>query len=432
MKHRLTLLFILCLFLTLAGCGGRQADAPQNAETAPGEAAAEPAETADAAPEQEESDFEYLPETTQPPQDEAEAPQELSDEEKTAARDEGLRQKIAGMSVEEKVGQLFFVRCPARDAAELVARWHLGGVLLFTRDYQDESGAWLGREAFTAKLDGLQDAARGDLGIPLFIGTDEEGGTVARASRNPNLFPQKCASPQELYAAGGLGAIVNDTMEKSYLLRALGINVNFAPVCDMTADSTAFIYPRTLGQDAETTSAYVAKVVGVMRSAGIGSVLKHFPGYGGNADTHTGVALDERSFDHFDTVDFLPFEAGIDAGAPFVLVSHNIVTCMDANLPASLSPTVHRILRGGLHFDGVILTDDLDMAGAAVPEGGSSVAVLAVKAGNDMLVTGDFETQIAEVLDAVEYGSITEKMLDDACFRILRAKCELGLLTLED
>ena len=417
------LLFALLALCLLTACAQRSESAPEAEESAP-------AESVPAEPEEAKSDYEYLPETAQP-QEPEEAP-EPTPEEREAALDAKLRARIAGMSAEEKVGQLFFVRCPAADAAEKIARYHLGGVLLFTRDYQDDSGEWLSKEAFIAKLDELQDAARGDLGIPLFIGSDEEGGTVTRASRNPNLFPAPSQSPQALFAAGGIGAVVNDAAQKSYLLRELGINVNFAPVCDVAASESDFIYDRTLGQDAETTADCVARVVGAMNSAGVGSVLKHFPGYGNNGDTHTGSVIDERAYEHFDSVDFLPFEAGIEAGAPFVLVCHNIVTSMDATLPASLSPTVHRILRGGLGFDGVILTDDLSMAGATTGESTSSVAVLAVKAGNDMLVTEDFETQIADVLDAVEYGSITPKMLDDACYRILRAKCALGLLSLED
>ena len=223
-------------------------------------------------------------------------------------------------------------------------------------------------------------------------------------------------------AAGGLTGLLTDTLQYNDRLCALGINVNFAPVCDVSADSNDFIYDRSFGQDAEATAEYVAQMVVVMNDAGMGSVLKHFPGYGNNVDTHTGIAIDERPYEQFGTSDFLPFRAGIEAGAPFVLVSHNIVKCMDAELPASLSPAVHQLLRDELGFDGVILTDDLSMGAVQAYAEGGSVAVLALRAGNDMLVTADYESQIARVLDALADGTLDESVIDEACARVLRAK----------
>ena len=138
--------------------------------------------------------------------------------------------------------------------AAKIAQYHLGGVLLFGPDFKDANGEWLTKEQLVDKLESYQTAAQNDTGIPLFIGSDEEGGTVTRASRNPNLFPEKSRSPQELYAAGGIGEIMNDTMQKSYRLRELGVNVNFAPVCDVSTDPNDFIYARTLGMDARHTA----------------------------------------------------------------------------------------------------------------------------------------------------------------------------------
>ncbi|MBR3640829.1 MAG: beta-hexosaminidase [Oscillibacter sp.] len=339
-------------------------------------------------------------------------------------REAAVREKIAGMTLEEKVGQLFFVQCPAADAAEKIARYHLGGVLLFTRDYKDGAENWLTREAFMAKFADFQAAA--DAEAPLFIGSDEEGGAVTRASRNPNLFPAKRPSPQAVFAAGGMEEIVREAGEYNRALRALGVNVNFAPVCDVSTDAGDFIYERAFGQDAEATARYVSQVVPVMNAAGIACVLKHFPGYGNNADTHTGLAIDERPYETFEKSDFLPFRAGVDAGAPFVLVSHNVVKCMDADLPASLSPEVHRVLREELGFEGVILTDDLSMGAVAEYAGDGSVAVLALRAGNDMLVTADFEAQIAQVLEAMRSGALEEAVIDAALTRVLRAKQALA------
>ncbi len=422
MTRRIAIL--LCLLLTLAGCGGRQNDTPEPAAEAPAQ------ETTEAEP----KESRYLPEhspgtpSETPPEDEGLSPEEQQarDAEQAAARrEERLQALFDGMTLEEKVGQLFFARCPEVGAAEKIASCHLGGVLLFTRDYKDAAGNWLTAEQFSAKMDSFQTAARYDTGIPLFIGSDEEGGTVTRASRNPNLFPEKSRSPQELYAAGGIGEIMNDTMQKSYRLRELGVNVNFAPVCDVSTDPNDFIYARTLGMDARHTAEYVLRVVLAMGDAGMGSVLKHFPGYGDNVDTHTGVAVDSRPFTTFEQSDLLPFAAGIRAGAkvaPFVLVSHNIVECMDDAYPASLSPAVHQLLRERMGFQGVVLTDDLAMDAVKAYARDGRVAVLALQAGNDMLVTTDFETEIAEVLDAVADGTLDEAIVDAACLRVLRAK----------
>lgn len=165
----------------------------------------------------------------------------------------------------------------------------------------------------------------------------------------------------ELFQEGGYDLIYNDTKEKCGFLRSLGINVNFAPVCDVSTDPNDYIYKRSFGQDASATAEYVATVIDAMKSEKIGSVLKHFPGYGNNTDTHNGIAYDERTYEEFVNSDFLPFSAGISHGADIVLVSHNIVNCFDADYPASLSPKVHEILREQLGFDGVIITDDLFM-----------------------------------------------------------------------
>lgn len=365
-----------------------------------------------------------------PAAEEPEVPEpEPTPEELAAAEIEDL---LASLTLEQKVGQLFFVRCPDSGAAEDVSAYHLGGYVLFGRDFQDAAGAWLTREQFTAAVQSYQDAAAADTGIPLLIGSDEEGGTVTRASRNPNLFEKPFSSPQKLAAqATEHGSIFSeDAWEKSSALLALGINVNLAPVADVSTDPADFIYDRALGQDAAATADYVAQVVTAMRESGIGSVLKHFPGYGSNADTHTGIALDQRSLETFRQSDFLPFAAGIEAGegTTAVLVSHNIMAAVDPDLPASLSPAVHDLLREELGFTGVAMTDDLAMDAVAAYAQDGAVAVMALEAGNDLIITTDYRTQIPKVLEAVENGTLSMDTIDTACRRVLTWKQALGLL----
>ena len=358
------------------------------------------------------------------------SPDELAEQQRLAElarRAQALEDRLARMTLAEKVGQLFFLRCPSSGAEAAVAQYHLGGILLFTQDYKDASGNWLTQDAFAEKLAALQDAAESDTGIPLLIGSDEEGGTVTRASRNPNLFPSKFPSPQSLFETVGLEGLLADTQQYNSRLHSLGITVNFAPVCDVSTNPKDFIYERSFGQNAQTTADYIAQVVAAMSDAGIASVLKHFPGYGSNADTHTGIAVDERPYEQFLAEDYLPFAAGIDAGAPFVLVSHNIVTCLDSSYPASLSAAWHEQLRSHLGFEGVILTDDLDMGAVKAYADGGNIAVLALQAGNDMIVCSDL-TQIGAVIAAVQDGTLSEETIDSACRRVLAAKQSLLLI----
>ena len=326
---------------------------------------------------------------------------------------------LTSMTLKEKVGQLFFVRYPGSGAEEALQEYALGGCLLFGRDFQDKTAQ---------EVRDMTAACQAASAIPLLIGADEEGGTVVRLSSNQNLFPHPFLSPQALYAQGGLDALGRDAAEKSAGLLSYGVNVNFAPVADVSTDPSDFIYKRSLGQDAETTAAYIRTVVEAMSTAGIGSVLKHFPGYGDNEDTHTGVATDRRPYEQFQQEDFLPFQAGIDAGAGAVLVSHNIVVSMDPDLPASLSPEVHRVLREELGFQGVVLTDDLDMKAAAAYAGENSPAVQALLAGNDMVVLADFKREIPRVLSALADGTLTEERIDQSVRRVLQWKRDLGLL----
>ncbi len=358
------------------------------------------------------------------------SPDELAEQQRLAElarRAQALEDRLASMTLAEKVGQLFFLRCPSSGAEAAVAQYHLGGILLFTQDYKDASGDWLTQDAFAEKLAALQAAAENDTGIPLLIGSDEEGGTVTRASRNPNLFPSKFPSPQSLFETVGLEGLLADTQQYNSRLHSLGITVNFAPVCDVSTNPKDFIYERSFGQNAQTTADYIAQVVAAMSDAGIASVLKHFPGYGSNADTHTGIAVDERPYEQFLAEDYLPFAAGIGAGAPFVLVSHNIVTCLDSSYPASLSAAWHEQLRSHLGFEGVILTDDLDMGAVKAYADGGNIAVLALQAGNDMIVCSDL-TQIGAVIAAVQDGTLSEETIDSACRRVLAAKQSLLLI----
>ena len=324
------------------------------------------------------------------------------------------------MSLEEKIGQMFLIRySDDQTALSDIAQYNPGGILLFAKDFENHT-----KESIKAQLDTCQQAS----GTPLIIGVDEEGGVVTRISRFTNFRSERFKSPQDLYAEGGFERIASDTDEKCALLKSIGINVNLAPVADVSEDPSSFIYDRTIGQNAEITSEYVRTVVGRMKANGMGSALKHFPGYGDNGDTHTDIITDTRPLGAFVSGDLLPFQAGIDEGADIVLVSHNIVSCMDPDYPASLSPTVHALLRNTIGFDGVIMTDDLVMSAITEYTDGKSAAVQAVIAGNDLLCCSDYAVQVPAVIEAVKSGVISEERINESAKRIIQMKLDLGII----
>lgn len=330
-----------------------------------------------------------------------------------------VRQMISDMSLEQRVGQLFLARCSADTAVEDVQKYHLGGLVLFGDDFEGQTP-----DSMKQAIAAYQEAAE----KPLLIAVDEEGGDVTRISRFPAFRDRRFCSQRKCYDRGGLEAVLTEEEEKCRLLSDLGINVNLGPVCDITTDADAFMYSRSLGQDSQTTADMVASIVNLMGAFRVGSVLKHFPGYGNNTDTHTGIAVDSRSLSELEAQDFIPFTAGIQAGCGAVMVGHIIAEAFDPELPASLSPAVHRYLRENLGFSGVIMTDDLVMQAITGQYGAGEAAVMAVLAGNDLLCSTEYAVQYEAVLQAVLDGRIDIDVLNRAVRNVLEWKISLGLL----
>jgi len=326
---------------------------------------------------------------------------------------------ISSMSLEEKVAQMILVSCHEDvDIIDAVEKG-VGGLCLYSFSFEDKD---------KYEVIDMTSSYQNRADIPLIISTDEEGGDVNRVSINENLRAVPFWAPADLFEYGGWELVKSDTEEKAELLLSLGINVNLAPVCDVPLSEDNYIYSRTFSMDAEETGEYVSLVVSVMKEKGIGSTLKHFPGYGGSVDTHESVAYDDRDYSAFEQGDFIPFQCGIENGADSVLVSHNIVFCMDDEMPASLSKPVHDILRYDLSFDGVIMTDDLVMDAITQFTDGESAAVYAVLAGNDMLCCEHYDEAIHSIVKAVNEGIISEEQIDDSVERILDWKTDLNLL----
>ncbi len=333
--------------------------------------------------------------------------------------EEKAKEKMLTLSLEEKIGQLFLARCPDVGAIEQIESLKPGGYILFGRDFKDKT-----KEEVIQTIKGYQEAST----LPMLMAVDEEGGSVVRISSNPLLAEQPFKSPQELDRLGGLKAVEEDTLTKGKLLKELGIQLNLAPVADVTTEPTAYMYGRTFGKQALETAEYVITVIKAVQKLRLASTLKHFPGYGENGDTHTAIVRDTRDIRSFREVDLIPFKMGIEEGVESILVSHNIVEAMDKDYPASLSPKVHKLLRDELGFTGVIMTDDLAMEAIQLYTKERHPAVLALEAGNDLLIISDLQGGYEAIREAVQRGEIDIQIINEAATRVLAWKYKIGII----
>ena len=324
--------------------------------------------------------------------------------------------KLKTLTLDEKIGQLFLVRHPNDNAISDLKKYNFGGFVFFSPDFTKKT-----KENVINMINNLQANAK----VPLLTSVDEEGGIVVRVSSNSLLSPYRFKSSQELYSLGGFSAIKEDILNKSKLLNSLGLNLNLAPVVDVSTNENDYMYTRAFGKNTELTSQYSKNVIEASKGTGVSYTLKHFPGYGNNVDTHIGSSVDTRTYENILNNDLPPFRAGIDAGAEAVLVSHNIVNSMDSTNPASLSISVHNLLRNELGFTGIVITDDLYMDAVSSID---DVAVKAILAGNDLIISTDYEKDIQDVKDAVNDGVISEDIIDRIAFRILSWKYYKGLI----
>ena len=325
-------------------------------------------------------------------------------------------QKLKKMSQSEKISQILLVRYPEENQTEIIKKYQFGGYLFFAKDFKDKT-----KEDVIKMIADSNKVSK----IPILTAVDEEGGIVVRVSRNKNLRSKAFPSPSELYKSGGFEKIKEDTIEKSNLLKSLGINLNLAPVVDVSTSPSDYMYKRSLQEDAKTTAKFSSIVIETSKESGVSYTLKHFPGYGNNIDTHNGSSIDTRTKEEIENNDILPFKSGIKSKAEAILFSHNIVTSMDKNNPASLSKTLHDYLRNDLNFSGVLITDDLDMGAVKNIENKN---VLSLLAGNDLLISTDYEESIKEIRNAINNNTLDQETLDEHVLRVLAWKYYKKLL----
>lgn len=324
--------------------------------------------------------------------------------------------KLKTMTLDEKIGQLLLVRYTDK-ALKDINKYNYGGFVFYKVDFDNKD-----EEQVKAMINNAQKSSK----IPLLTAVDEEGGKVIRISSNPKLAESEFKAPSELFNTGGLDLIKEDTLAKSRLLNNLGINLNLAPVVDVATDPDDYIYDRSLKQDVTITSLYSKTVIETSKKGNVSFTLKHFPGYGNNSDTHLGTSVDDKTLDDIKKYDLPPFESGINAGAEAVLISHNIVNALDSNNPASLSVSSHNLLRNELGFTGIIITDDISMGAL---DSISQKTVKSLLAGNDLIITTDYEESFNEIKNAVNSGAISEELVNKLAFRVLSWKYYKNLIT---
>lgn len=330
---------------------------------------------------------------------------------------------VSEMSLEEKLAQMMILTNEEDITAQNLKNYQPGGIILFSKDFDGKTV-----EQVREQIKGYQM----DMDIPLFIGVDEEGGSVSRVTGMQGEEIPVFQSARQLYETGGIMAVHDDTLTKARFLESMGINLNFAPVADVVEEEGSYMYERSASGKAEEVADYVETVVEIMKQEHMVCSLKHFPGYGENINTHHLYTVDKKELSVYQDKDFIPFERGIAAGADMIMVSHIVMEAVDKERPASLSQAVHTLLRQELGFEGVIMADDLNMKAVLSQMPLEDAAAEALIAGNDMIFSADFKATMQGSQKAVKEGRLPERQIDEAVKRILTMKIERGLLIIPE
>ena len=336
------------------------------------------------------------------------------------------------MTDDEKLWQLFFVTPEAitnvdtatvagETTKKALEQYPVGGIVYFAKNLED-------REQTVALLENTQSYAK----IPLFLGVDEEGGTVSRVGSNPAMGAKEFASAQSLGEQADPAAVYQAGQDIGGTLHAIGFNMDFAPVADVSSGASAVIGSRSFGTDPQLCASLVSIMTQSLTAEEIAPCLKHFPGYGSAiTDDHYGTSILTKTQEELEACDFLPFSSGIASGAPFVMVSHlSVPEVVGDETPSDLSSKiVSDLLRNKLGFTGVIITDSHQMASITDHYTSGEAAVKALQAGVDMiLMPQDLQAAFDGVKQALSDGTLMQARIDESVLRILQVKAEYNIL----
>ena len=341
---------------------------------------------------------------------------------------------LATMSQEEKIYQLFMVTPEqltgwggavtqtGETSRNAIASKPVGGIIYFSQNLET-------RDQTISMISGIQEASK----LGLFIGVDEEGGSVVRIADNANMGTR-------WFPAMGKISGTESAHEVGYVtgnqIKALGFNLDFAPVADVFSNpNNTVIGNRAFSSDPHIAAEMVAACTSGFRDSGILCTLKHFPGHGDTGtDSHYGSAQSNKTLEELEACEFLPFQAGIDAGANVVMMGHvTLPNVTEEDLPATLSyEIVTGILREKLGYNGLVITDAMNMGAIVNHYSSGEAAVLALQAGVDMiLMPNDLNDAVKGVQKALENGELTQAQIDEKVLRILQIKIEAGIITVE-
>ena len=350
--------------------------------------------------------------------------------------EEQAAQLVSQMTLEDKIAQMFVitpnaltgyasgVTAAGDTTKEAYQSRPVGGIVYMADNLTDP-------EQTTTMLSNMQEIARERTGLPVFLCVDEEGGSVARIAGNDAFGVTDVGNMSDIGASGDVQNAYNAGSTIGSYLAALGFNVDFAPVADvLTNPDNQVIGQRSFGSDAQTVAGMVTSELQGLSAAGVYGTVKHFPGHGGTSgDSHDGAVSTDKTLEELMAEELVPFQSAIDGGVNFVMVGHiSAPNVTGDNAPATLSKVlITDVLRGQMGYNGIVITDAMNMEAITGFYNSDKAAVLAVTAGADMiLMPADYNTAYTGILNAVNDGTITEERINESVTRIVKAKLAMG------
>lgn len=369
------------------------------------------------------------PEKVEPDTAEPEEPEPEKTEE--ALLEEQITERMADMTTEEKVLQLFMVTPEAltgyesvtaagERTREAILQYPVGGIIYFAGNLQEP-------EQVRTMLQNTRQYYEEAGYLSPFLGVDEEGGRVARISGRPAFGVEQVEDMRSIGDRRDAGEAAQVGRVIGSFLSELGFTLDFAPVADvLTEPENEVIGSRSFGTEPELVAELAMAVASGLEEAGVWAVLKHYPGHGATrGDTHDGYSYTDKTLEELTEAELVPFQRGIDEGIHFIMAAHISAPSVTGDeVPCTLSSRmITEILRTEMGYDGIVVTDAMNMDAVSRQYRSAEASVLALQAGVDLiLMPADFQDACEGVLAALETGALTEERIDESVRRILRVK----------